>query len=178
MTAAADRRGFTLLEVVVALALTAVVALTAHGVLSAIIEASGRAAIAREANDRRMNGRQWLTTAVASIDVGRAGFEGTADSATFTAWLPVAEGWMTPERITILLTGDTLALRGAARTVALETGVESIRLDYLAEPGLAGAFMEGWNSPISAPQAVRLRITQVDPAAGIDTVFLVVGDRG
>jgi hypothetical protein len=51
-----------------------------------------------------------------------------------------------------------------------------VAFDYLLEPGLNSQWASVWESPVSAPLAIRVRITQLDRIA--DTLLLIVGPRG
>ena len=57
------RRGFTLLEMMVALTLAALVALLAHQMFSGVLDASRRATEAQATLARQMNARRWLVEA-------------------------------------------------------------------------------------------------------------------
>jgi|SRR6266704_1761608 len=84
-----DQWGFTLIEVLVALTIAAVVVLLAHQVFAAVA-ADGRALIvARATLDRQSNAGRWLAATFLSLDVGTdsaGGFDGRADRVDFAAW--------------------------------------------------------------------------------------------
>lgn len=84
---------------------------------------------------------------------------GALDSVTVT----LAEGWVVAQT-----RRDTLRLmRGA-----------ELNAEYLLEPGADAAWMKGWQSPVSAPLAVRLRIRRGDDAGVVDTLLFAIGPRG
>jgi prepilin-type N-terminal cleavage/methylation domain-containing protein len=169
-------RGFTLVEMLVAIVLTALLALLAHATLNGIIDARRNAAEARATLDQVMEGRQWAVGAVGSIEVGVGSFEGYPDSAIFTAWLPGPSGWMERRRAVLVHVADTLMLRIPALDIPVAIDVTGAQFDYLLEPGLDAVFVTNWNSPVSAPLAIRLRI--VHAAAPVDTLLLLIGERG
>ena len=123
-----------------------------------------------------MEGREWAIGAVGSIEVGAGSFEGYPDSASFTTWLPDPSGRMERRRVLLTQEGDTLMLRTPSVAVPLATEVADARFDYMLEPGLNAAFVSNWNSPVSAPLAIRLQIFHA--AASADTLLLVIGERG
>src|SRR5437868_8843 len=89
-------RGFTLLEVLVALTISAVVALLGHQVFAAVADRGKALTAARTELDRVANARRWLAAAFLSLDVGTegaSGFEGHPDHVAFTTWLRTPGGW-------------------------------------------------------------------------------------
>ena len=64
--------GFTLIEVMVALALSALVVLLAHRMLTGVADGATRLTEARRALDREANARRWLVAAFGSLDAGQA----------------------------------------------------------------------------------------------------------
>jgi prepilin-type N-terminal cleavage/methylation domain-containing protein len=176
-------RGFTLVEVLVALVVTALVVLVAHRVFAVTIDAAHRLEAARADLDRKMNARRLLAAAFLSLDIGEGAgdFEGHSDRVAFASWLPTADGWPERRRVrlevragTLLLTDDTPS------TVALTDSVRAIGLDYLLEPGADAHWVGEWVSPVSAPLAVRLRVTRASPGARetSDTLLLLIKARG
>ncbi|MGH7676107.1 MAG: PulJ/GspJ family protein [Gemmatimonadales bacterium] len=180
------RGGFTLLEVMVALALGSLVVLLAHRIFTGVTDGSARLADARAALAREANARRLLVAVVGSIDVGRPGagdFRGEPHGATFSTWYQSPAGWLEPRRVTLALGGDALVLGGLAdEPVLLANSVTALDLDYLLDYGAGEAWVRTWSSTVSAPVAVRLRITTAGDgrreAAGVDTLLLIVGTRG
>lgn len=170
------RDGFTLIEVILALTLGALVVLIAHSVFAGVTDGTRRVSEARDHLDRAMNARRYLTESFGSLDVGadRGGFAGRPDRVEFSSWERTPEGWLTPTRVTIALAGDTLVAT-SLRRVALASHVRQVAFDYLLEPGAAERWMREWISPISAPVAVRMRTMR---RGGADTLLFVVGRRG
>src|SRR5205814_2738863 len=88
--------GFTLIEVLVALTIGAIVVLLAHELFGAVAERGRTLTSARTALDRSANAHRWLDATFLSLDVGTdgaGGFDGRADQATFSTWLLTADGW-------------------------------------------------------------------------------------
>src|SRR6266516_1636673 len=94
--------GFTLIEVLVALTIGAIVVLFAHELFGAVADRGRTLTVARAALDRSTNARRWLDATFLSPDVGTEGagsFDGRPDHAAFTTWLLMPDGWF--ERSTV-----------------------------------------------------------------------------
>ncbi len=112
------RSGFTLIEVLVALTLSAVVVLLAHRVFAAVLDGTRQVRSARARLDRDANARRWLVDAFGSLAVGPVGgsFEGEPGRVRFAAWLRTATGGFTPERVDLSAHSEHLIARlGAGR---------------------------------------------------------------
>ena len=171
--------GFSLLEVLTALALTGLVALLAHRLMTATIDGVRSLDAARQAQDRRENGRRWLRAAFLSLQPdGAGGFVGDTDRIQFTTWLQQPEGWFAEEVITLgVRTGALWADHGDGAAVRLADGVVGLECDYLLVPGADARWVRQWHSPLSAPLAVRLRLLRQD-GIQVDTLLLLVRERG
>jgi len=170
-------RGFTLIEVMVALTLSALVVLLAHSVFTGVVEGARRLQAARTALDREGNAHRSLTELFGSLDVGTegtAGFAGRPDRVEFTTWQRVPQGWLERRRAVVAVENGVLVSRTDV-SLALEDSVTGVAFDYLLEPGANAAWVREWISPVSAPVAVRMRIQR---AAAIDTLLFIVGSRG
>lgn len=182
MTRMVARRGFTLIEVITALALTGTVAFLAYRIVGVAVDGVSQLARAQSALDRTENGRRWLRSALLSLEAGgnNAGFDGYPNRLAFSAWLQRPEGWFTRERISIQREGDALIadIAGGPR-VAIADSVSELRIDYLLEPGADTKWVQQWLSPLSAPLAVRLRIGRSrNGISEVDTLLLVIKERG
>jgi len=181
-----DQRGFTLIEVVIALAVGAMVVLVAHQLFAAIADQGRVLTAARTALDREANARRWLAAAFLSLDVGTEGangFDGRTDHATFTTWLVTPEGWF--ERCNVVLGRNAEALVAIVTpgsTIRLRDSVTDVQLDYLLEPGAESRWVREWVSPVSAPVAVRLRLSRAGKGEGretaTDTLLFLIKERG
>ncbi len=171
--------GFSLLEVLTALALTGLVALLAHRLMAATIDGVRTLEAARQAQDRRENGRRWLRAAFLSLQPdGAGGFVGDPDRVQFTAWLQQPEGWFAGASVTLAVrTGGLWADHGSGPAVRLAESVVGMECDYLLVPGADARWVRQWHSPLSAPLAVRLRLLHQD-GQPVDTFLLLVRERG
>lgn len=189
------RRGFTLVEVMVALAIGALVVLLAHRTFAVASELRGRVTERREAHDRAMNARRLLAQAFGSLEVStvrNTGFRGMEDEVAFTTWLrdeigaPVrkqvtlrmdaAADRETDRRLIAVVAPGPGAASSAPDTLVLVPSASALALDYLLDFGADAAWVREWHSPASAPLAVRLRIAREGEA--VDTLLLVIGPRG
>jgi prepilin-type N-terminal cleavage/methylation domain-containing protein len=182
-----DQRGFTLIEVLVALTITALVVLLAHQLFAAVADRGRTITAARTALDRAANARRWLEATFLSLDVGTdgaSGFDGRPDHAGFSAWLLTADGWF--ERRQVVLGADKgrlQALVTPGTSIALMDSVTDMQFDYLLEPGAESRWVREWVSPVSAPVAVRIRIEKAecrrrDAGCVVDTLLFLIKERG
>jgi len=182
MRSTADR-GFTLVEVLVALVVTAMVALLAHRVFAATVDGARELRNERVELDRQMNAQRLLASAFLSLDVGeQAGsFEGHPEQVDFATWRLTADGWSERTRVRLgVEDGRLLYVDGSAPAVALADSVAAIGLDYLLEPGAVTHWVGEWVSPVSAPLAVRVRISRRLRSGRLvgDTALFLIKARG
>ena len=183
--------GFTLIEVLLALTLGALVVLAAHRVFTGVADGALRLREARVSLDREANARRWLSAAFASMDIGASGggFTGRPDQVEFGAWLLGPKGWYSLRHVTLVChDGRLFAEAPPDESIVLADSVSGLELDYLLDVrsdaasdstadglGERARFVREWISPVSAPVAVRLRISH---SFRVDTLLLIVGPRG
>ena len=189
------QRGFTLVEVMVALSIGAVVVLLAHELFGAVAERGRTLTVVRSALDRSANARRWLDATFLSLDVGTegaAGFDGRPDHAAFASWLLTADGWFERRTVSLARNNDRLVASVApGQPIALMDSVAELALDYLLEPGAEARWVREWVSPVSAPVAVRMRIEKAgcpkglpvgrgmrDARCMVDTLLFLIKERG
>jgi|SRR5437870_3174133 len=182
-----DRRGFTLVEVLVALTIGAVIVLLAHQLFAGVADRGRTLTLSRTALDRTANARRWLGATLLSLDVGTdgaSGFEGRPDHAAFTAWLLTPDGWF--ERRVVSLAGQDdrlVATVTPGQAIALMDSIGDVAFDYLLEPGEESRWVREWVSPVSAPVAVRMRVTRARGRGEggrvvTDTLLFLIKERG
>ena len=172
-------RGFTLIEVVVALVLGATIVLVAHRLCAALLDWAAHLTATTERLDREANGRRVLVAAVESIDISSAGTEGFAGGPSgvrFSSWAVDVHGWPALRSLTLGIQGRALVLDGLdCGPVAVADSVDFVTIDYLLELGEDARWMRSWSSALSVPVALRVRI---EAAARSDTLLLAIGPRG
>ncbi len=191
-------RGFTLVEVLVALAVSGLVVLIAARIFAAVGDGGKELRESRSALDREANARRWLQAAFLSLDVGQdsvAGpFEGRADRVRFGTWLQTADGWFVERRLELRLQGGAFVAAAASTEqgagqdgsrVVLADSVSDVAFDYLLEPGENTTWVREWSSPVSAPWAARIRLTRTRRNGNretgdmvTDTLVLLIKARG
>jgi prepilin-type N-terminal cleavage/methylation domain-containing protein len=176
---ALGRGGFTLMEVVVALSIGALVLLGARAMLSQLADSAEATAGAAAETDREANGERLLRDVVSRVeisDIDHRGVWGDEAGARFSTWCQMPDGWL--ERCTALLgvvrldTATVLALelpRGEVHPV--RRGFGRARLMYLIDAANGGRWTRNWSSTVTAPLAIGV-------VADADTLILRIGERG
>ncbi|HEV8356903.1 MAG TPA: type II secretion system protein [Gemmatimonadales bacterium] len=179
-----DRRGFTLIEMMVALAISGTVLAVGGALFGAVQDAGHRLRETRVAADRRMNRIQWLREAFRTLQAGGdtlGSFSGGPERVDFSARMLTSRGRPELIAVTLGVSGrDFRAILSGRDTLVLAQGVNQLRLDYLLEPGEQARWAREWRSPSTAPLAVRLRMERWDSvvrAFRADTLLFLIGER-
>jgi prepilin-type N-terminal cleavage/methylation domain-containing protein len=173
----AERAGFTLIEVLVALSIGAVVLLSARTLLEGVSDHASATVRAARLVDVSANTERTVRQVVGNVALApdlQPTFVGTPTEATFESWCPSARGGLEPCRVRLFAQhGDT----GAEVHLSLSTGTQLLvrrgtpgRLRYLAEAADGGHWYAEWNDVLSPPLAIGV-------LAGPDTLFLRIGRR-
>ena len=169
--------GFTLVELMVALLLTGVVALIARELFGQVL--LGATAIERaHADGAAIEGRLWFEEACRGAVLGTpgsAGFTGAGTHATFTALLPGSDGWSEPRKVEMAARGGAIILSAGAVHATLADSVEAGEFEYLVAAEGQGGWVRGWDSPVSAPIAIRITWSRGEAR---DTLLCLIGERG
>lgn len=169
-------RAFTLIEVMVALTLGSALVLAIHQVFGASSDLARQLAARRIEHDRQMEARALLTRAFAGLDLtstASAGFRGDPGGVRFASRTP---GGSTAS-LRIGLTDGWLVLAAGAEPETRLLPAARIAFEYLPAVGADSAWVRGWQSPASAPVAVRLRLLAAE-GAPVDTFLFAIGPRG
>ncbi|MBI4501456.1 MAG: prepilin-type N-terminal cleavage/methylation domain-containing protein [Gemmatimonadetes bacterium] len=184
------RGGFTLVELMVSLAVSGIVILLAREILASVTDGADRTMTASRETDRRFNRRDWLLRAFGSAEFsstpqrGFAGLRGSPGARIQFTTLARVDSVPEYRLVTISLspqgqlrarldpeTGD----RGQSATLDLADSVTTFSADHLIEYGSNSKWVSEWVSPVSGPVAARLRISR---QSGTDTLLLRIGTRG
>lgn len=186
MTERARRRGFTIIELLVALAVGGVAILGAAAMLGAVSDQAERVAEVTRTMAERANGERLLRALAASYQPsvnGEATFIGESESARFVSWCQTSNGW--PERCWVRLSvlpadaalGRTTRLVASLSTGGTEvvlSGFEAAELRYLDDASNGGRWFHTWGAGISAPLAIGVvRVTE----SRTDTLIVRLGVR-
>jgi prepilin-type N-terminal cleavage/methylation domain-containing protein len=177
-----SRRGFTLVELLVALLVGAITVLGARMMLEGVADSERRLSRATQRAEREANGERVLRATVASIEVGTPGtlpFAGDEREANFTSWCDRAGGWQERCAATVAIapagvTGATSALvltDAGAGALRLRTGFTHGELRYLIDARDGGQWVTSWAAGVGAPLAIGV-------VFDADTLILRIGQRG
>ncbi len=173
------RAGFTLVEVIVAISLSALVMLGARLLLDGLGEDAHRIANHARTADRDANAEHVLRSLFARLELGTdaAGyFSGDERVTRFTTWCDRPPGWLERCRAAVAFdsSGGQLALVAVVSTgeiTPLRTGFRSGTLRYLTDASNGGSWFRSWGAGITAPLAVGVIIDG-------DTTIVRIGERG
>jgi prepilin-type N-terminal cleavage/methylation domain-containing protein len=182
-----SRAGFTLLEVMVALVVGAIVILGARALLDGLSLHAGRVQTLARAADADANLEHVLRTAVARGGIASdsaARFDGTPDRARFATWCDMPGGWQEPCDVQLAAEREPAGSQfsvvltlGAADAMRVSEHLDAASLRYLASASGGGQWVERWEQAITPPLAIGL-ITRAAGAARPDTMILRLGERG
>jgi prepilin-type N-terminal cleavage/methylation domain-containing protein len=174
----AERRGFTLVEVLVALALSAMVIGGARGLLEGLARQAGQAMIAASSDDSRANAAWAFRQLVANLALpsgDSAAFDGDARQALFASRCAVGGGWQ--ERCDVSLVAEPLSsgtrvlvVLSTNDTIALGTASRGAELRYLGSARDGGRWLRGWERSLALPLAIGVIMDD-------DTLVARVGER-
>lgn len=172
------RAAFTLVEVLVALVIGALVVLGARVLLEGLSEGATRTIAAAARVDREANGEMLLRDLAGRLEVGTsdsARFAGGPTWTTFDSWCDTPGGWQERCRVTLLVhvdpSGSSLVALAAGDSVALLHRDALLELRYLDDPRAGGRWFVSWGEGITAPLALGV-------VAGDDTLIVRIGGRG
>jgi prepilin-type N-terminal cleavage/methylation domain-containing protein len=176
------RRGLTLVEVMVALLVTSVVALIGRGVVLQLSATSGSAVRAVDVQlltrSRDEDLHRMFRFASAPRD-STTSFEGSASEVVLTTRCRVPRGWDESCRcsLQVVALADGIGLKkSCAHSAVADTVVTDsvgLALRYLATVQNGGGWLREWGRSVSVPYAVG--VIRIGAA---DTIIVRVGGRG
>lgn len=174
---ASPRRGLTLIELLVAVAVTGIVLLCARALVDGLtatqlaVERTRRTVDASQVAERLLRG---VVLNFQSANAESEMFAGTADSARFASWCPSAQGWL--DRCLVRLRVDRgLVLQFTNFDERLPADRRAVALLFLQDATRGGTWTSEWSASRTAPMAIGVvRVGTV----GRDTLILRIGARG
>jgi prepilin-type N-terminal cleavage/methylation domain-containing protein len=176
-------RGFTLIEVIAAVMVGAVILIGARELFIELDGAAQRIVVGSHAVDRDANAERLLRALTVRLEVGidsTRRFGGDEREAHFTSWCDVPSGWQ--ERCDVTIRFDTLngrmrllLVRDTLSPIPVVTGLSGGRLRYLSSAVDGGVWFRTWSVGRTAPLAIGVLC---DRAAQGDTLVLRIGTRG
>ena len=174
----ASKGGFTLLEVMVALVITAIVLLGGRTIVEQVGASAEHIAGTAADVDREANGDRLLRALIAraSLPEPEHEFMGAAVGTRFTSWCEVPAGWLERCRISLGILqargSGVLALQiDGGAVVVVRHGFRAGHFLYLLDPAHGGKWVSEWNSSVTTPMAVGVVLDG-------DTAILRLGERG
>ena len=172
-----EHTGFTLVEVIVALAIGAVVLVSARALLDGLASHARVTVRMMHTIDDQVNAERMARQIVgnAALAPGQAAsFVGTPTEATFESWCPSARGTLEQchVRLSLVSTGETPTVvlsPSTGQPVTLLSGRKA-QLRYLADPADGGHWEDQWKSIQTPPLALAA-------GAGGHSLFLRIGER-
>lgn len=172
-----ERAGFTLVELLVALAIGAVVLMSARTLLDGLASLARVTVRTMHSADERANAArmaQQLFGNAALAPGQTASFVGTPTEATFESWCPAVRGGLEPCQVTLSIESmggeSSVALTlSTGASITLLRGRQG-RLRYLSDAADGGRWDDEWKAIQTPPLAVAV-------SAGGRTLFLRIGER-
>lgn len=173
-----DRSGFTLLEIIVALAIGGLVIAGVRSLLDVLGTHAARMASSTARIDADANTERLVRAALGQLSV-RAdtmpAFHGDGTEAAWRSWCDTVAGFREPCFIRLLVTQGstgaqvTLAMP-ASGDVSVRTGLRNAGLRYLADAADGGHWREAWPSSLIPPIAIGIVMDD-------DTLVARIGER-
>lgn len=170
------RRGFTLVELALAVALSGLAMLGAVLLMNQLHDSHVRLARRAEEAAREANGERLLRRLVLDAEPGADStqwFYGDESSARFRSWCDVPAGWL--ERCGVMLAldrrddstaVDVMLTSGEALTLAVRPGDAQLR--YLDRGARGSAWVARWTESVVLPEAIAIATPE-------DTILIPVG---
>ena len=169
------RRGFTLIEAAVAVALAAIVVTLSRAILNAVGDGATRISSAAAKADSDQGTQRMLRSLLTSAhSTGRdsIAFFGAPTGAYLSARCPTSGGWSQPCKVTLAV-GDSgraivCQLDGRRQQILVRSGEQGASLAYLASVSGELTWLANWPASRLAPVALEL-------VADGDTLVIPIG---
>lgn len=157
-----NRNGFALLELLMALAISATVLLGARVLLVQSTDSMGRIATSAEEGMSAANAERMLQWLLLQVDTAGSAFLGTRREARFQSWCDTPYGW-TERCITRLRLVDTpsgryvtIDTRTQRSEISVVTDIEGDAFTYLIAAAHGGSWIDDWSFQLMLPHAIGL----------------------
>jgi prepilin-type N-terminal cleavage/methylation domain-containing protein len=176
---AISRPGFTLIEVLVALAVGSLVLLACRAVFESLADGADRILSAAATVDGAANGMETLRDVVGRVESATAlpgSVAGDERQVRLETWCTAAAAWLERCSVTLGFTpvdgGSSLVATGLPTgRVMLLSGFRAGAFRYLADARAGGVIHASWPWQVATPLALLLVLDG-------DTLVLPIGDRG
>ena len=165
------RRGFTLIEVMVALAIGAITIGGARAVTIALVDHAQRLDDTHAHVSETINGERLLRRLVLESEAGRderAIFAGSETQAAFDTWCRTEDGWAERCRVELVLTppmADSMvpldAVLAMGERLTLGRFAAPVRLAFLEDAAHGGTWSARWGPSTAAPLAIGIFASDV-----------------
>lgn len=168
-----NSKGFTLVEIMIAIAISTIVMLTVREILEQLANSADDTTDLAITADRRENTERavrLLFSRAEPSDSARP-FTGNAEAVKFTSWCDVPSGWL--EQCNVTANVDSLGLKvqtSQSDTFTVSGGKNKRELRYLITAANGGQWTNRWNEGLSTPLAVGI-------VSSSDTTVLRIGER-
>lgn len=155
-----NRNGFALLDLLMALAISAAVLLGARVLLVQSTDSMGRVATSAEESMSAANAERMLQWLLLRLDTAGIAFLGNQREARFQSWCDTPHGWT--ERCTTRLhlvhtpsgTYLTIDTRAQHSEISVVTDIEGDAFTYLIAAAHGGTWIDDWSFQLTLPQAI------------------------
>lgn len=172
-------RGFTLPEVLVAVAVGAVMAYASMHIVAVIIDAALSGVNAAKVHEARVLVLRRLRSILESAEPPRdsARFVGDVDRMQFTGSHRADGAGFISEGLELRKQGHELVVIALTGRRVLTAPAESLAIEYLLSRGRHAPFVRRWSSGSALPVALRLRLWHGTARGGpvVDTVLVRTG---
>lgn len=173
----AERRGFTLVEVLVALAIGGTVLLGARALLEGVGDHASRSVAEARDADREANGEYAARSIVARLRLAdpEPGLVGEPRAAHFASWCDTPHGWLEPCLVRLAVEpdgdrGQVVMRLSTGERLVLRRGAGDWQLRYLASAAAGGEWHGRWTALAEVPLALAV-------VSERDTQLLRIGER-
>lgn len=173
------RRGFTLIEIIVAMSISAMLLVGARAMLGEVGDDALRITAQAAVQDRDSNSERYFRELIGRLELGGGSereFAGDPLRATFSSWCDTPGGWQERCRVVVSVERKDNRIVVIARptigsAVVLRDSAQRGALRYLITAEGGGSWLQVWGAGITAPLAIAVIVDA-------DTLIIPIGDRG